>query len=90
MDLISREDAIEAIRAIKEIILINGEVINALYHVPTIESRAKGKWIKRHSYDRRDNLYACSECGRIINIICGAHLEDYPFCHCGADMRGEG
>lgn len=52
-------------------------------------SRPKGNWIKRNSYDRRDNFYACSECGRIINIICNAHLEDYPYCHCGADMRGE-
>ena len=49
----------------------------------------KGKWIKLDSYDRRDHFYACSECGRLINIICNAHLEDYPFCHCGADMRGE-
>lgn len=60
-----------------------------LDEMPTVESRQKGKWMKRDSYDRRDNFYVCSECGRIINIICNAHLEDYPFCHCGADMRGE-
>ena len=48
----------------------------------------KGKWIKIDSYDRRDHFYACSECGRLINTICNEHLEDYPFCHCGADMRG--
>ena len=58
--------------------------------LPSAESEPKkGKWIKRDSYDRRDNFYSCSICGRIINVICGAHLEDYPFCHCGADMRGE-
>ena len=53
------------------------------------QEHPKGKWIKIDSYDRRDHFYACSECGRLINIICNAHLEDYPFCHCGADMRGE-
>ena len=52
------------------------------------QEHPKGKWIKLDSYDRRDHFYACSECGRLINIICNAHLEDYPFCHCGADMRG--
>ena len=52
------------------------------------QEHPKGKWIKIDSYDRRDHFYACSECGRLINIICNAHLEDYPFCHCGADMRG--
>ena len=56
--------------------------------IPSAEPK-KGKWIKRDSYDRRDNFYSCSICGRMVNIICGAHLEDYPFCHCGADMRGE-
>ena len=78
------EDVLEAV--ISE---LDGTSLDGYKNAPTIEERKKGKWIKRDSYDRRDNFYACSECGRLINIICNAHLEDYPYCHCGADMRGE-
>lgn len=46
-----------------------------------------GEWIKDDCYDKRDNFYHCSECGRVINVIFGENLSDYPFCHCGADMR---
>lgn len=57
---------------------------------PTVEERPKGKWIECQSgYDQRDHFYKCSECGRFINLICGAKLEDFPYCHCGADMKGE-
>ena len=48
-----------------------------------------GHWIEdAGSYDLRDNFYYCSECHRIINLICGASLSEYPYCHCGAKMDG--
>ena len=50
---------------------------------------SEGTWIEDKGYDKRDHFYTCSECGRSINIICGESLADYPYCHCGADMRGE-
>ena len=97
-DCISRQEAIEALGEEPEVWNGTDEEIaarnqwradmEAIKAVLSAEPK-KGKWIKRDSYDRRDNFYSCSICGRMVNIICGAHLEDYPFCHCGADMRGE-
>ncbi len=53
---------------------------------PLTEEPPKGKWM-------RDGvgMFKCSECGR---RICTSVSEDnphndFPFCHCGADMRGE-
>lgn len=45
-----------------------------------------GQWIHQTGYDKRDNWYVCSECGRSINLIGGDRLENYPYCHCGAKM----
>lgn len=52
------------------------------------EERPQGEWIKNKGRDLRDNFYTCSICGRTINVICGETLANYPYCHCGADMRG--
>ncbi|MBO6215542.1 MAG: hypothetical protein J6N76_08400, partial [Lachnospiraceae bacterium] len=49
--------------------------------------RPTGKWLENKGKDLRDCFYTCSQCGRAINVICGETLADYPFCHCGADMR---
>ena len=57
---------------------------------PTIEpERPKGKWI---TYTKGSvvTAYKCSECGRTVRDDTGYDVaKDYPFCHCGADMRGE-
>lgn len=59
--------------------------------IPTIKAEEirYGEWIHNEGYDKRDNFYTCSLCGRTINIICGDRLENYPYCHCGAKMTGE-
>lgn len=64
--------------------------INAVEDAPTIvPERKKGRWIvKEKGY--KLTSYKCSECGRYITDDTGYDVkEDYPFCHCGADMRGE-
>ena len=51
--------------------------------------RKKGKWIEISSIS---HTYKCSECGRLlVNITDGKNnvVKNYPYCHCGADMRGE-
>ena len=55
--------------------------------------RPEGDWIKvkeeRMMVDMSGEIvtrYKCSECGRMIAIL-PSKLADYPFCHCGADMR---
>ena len=58
---------------------------------PVYPVRQKGKWILIDDIDDPDdqlNRHKCSECGRIIKVYKGETLADYPFCHCGADMRG--
>lgn len=48
-----------------------------------------GKWLLKD----RDGSWACwtcSECGRLVHLTDYKEnvQEEYPFCHCGADMRG--
>ena len=57
--------------------------------MPTIEERKKGKWLE---LTNTNHTYVCSVCGRmLVNITDGKNkvTKNYPFCHCGADMRGE-
>ena len=51
------------------------------------EPERTGKWIEFPNH----MAYKCSECGRIIQTTDGRRnvSKHYPFCHCGADMRGE-
>lgn len=58
------------------------------------EERPQGEWVKvkeeRMMVDMAGGLvtrYKCSECGRMIATL-PSKLENYPFCHCGAEMRG--
>ena len=58
--------------------------------------RPQGEWIKvkeeRMSIDMSGEIatrYKCSKCGRPITIL-PSKLADYPFCHCGAEMRKGG
>ena len=63
--------------------------------VNTIEERPTGHWIlmkenssvKMYRSGELISNYKCSMCGRCISTT-PSRLIDYPFCHCGADMRG--
>lgn len=47
--------------------------------------RPQGEWIKVRPF-----LHKCSICGRTLKDVFDDELaSDYPFCHCGADMRGK-
>jgi len=47
--------------------------------------RSHGEWIKDE-----ENVYHCSCCYRRVHKGSMEDMQiDYPFCHCGADMRGE-
>ena len=54
-------------------------------------TRQTGEWIKITKDGTVPVEYICSKCGRKI-FDNSAHIvpinEFYPFCHCGADMRG--
>ena len=59
-------------------------------HLPSAQpERKKGKWIEISS---TNHVYKCSECGRLlVNVTDGKNnvSKHYPYCHCGADMRGD-
>ena len=53
-------------------------------------TRPKGRWefYEESSDDNGMAYYKCSECGRLIHAEESGLLKNYPYCHCGADMRG--
>ena len=55
------------------------------------DKRPTGKWILIDDVDDpldQLNRYKCSECGRIIKIYDWQTFADYPYCQCGAKMKG--
>lgn len=51
--------------------------------------RIKGHWVEIAS---SNHTYKCSVCGRLlVNTTDGKNnvAKNYPYCHCGVDMRGE-
>lgn len=78
------EDITDPNQALVHITGIWAEIDNA----PTIEERKMGKWIIKNT-NSRVTTYKCSECGRIVRDDTGYDVsKDYPYCHCGSDMRG--
>lgn len=65
---------------------ISSEVITG--ELPSAQpERIKGHWIEIAS---SNHTYKCSVCGRLlVNITDGKNnvAKNYPYCHCGADMR---
>lgn len=54
---------------------------------PVQPERIKGHWIE---IALSNHTYKCSVCGRLlVNITDGKNnvAKNYPYCHCGADMR---
>lgn len=54
------------------------------------KERPTGEWEEiESSSDIGHRFYHCSVCNRFLDVMTadGETLEDYPFCHCGADMR---
>ena len=64
------------------------DILNGVKEQPTIEpERKKGKWIMKYKGSAVTS-YKCSECGRTVKDDTDYDVsKDYPFCHCGADMR---
>lgn len=95
-DMISRKAAIEALYSQREKsgnIWVRTAITNCVEAIeqlpPAQPERIKGRWIEIAS---SNHTYKCSECGRLlINITDGKNnvAKNYPYCHCGADMRGE-
>ena len=61
---------------------------------PTLEERKVGKWILNDNQGVQAvgyKTYHCSECNREISSKYHGKislLKEYPYCHCGAEMKG--
>lgn len=64
------------------------DVTELIDNAPTVEERLKGEWIERVEHRgcylgvKTVYSYTCPFCGV-------KEYEKHPFCHCGADMRGD-
>ena len=95
-DTISRAKAIEALdkrfdsipmEQTSEILMLRKDLREL---PPAQPERIKGHWIE---IALSNHTYKCSVCGRLlVNITDGKNnvAKNYPYCHCGADMRGGG
>ena len=72
------------IRPSKEAFKVALEALEALKQEP---AREHGEWM--FEYDNHiAKFYHCSVCGRKLTVLSGHDLSEFPYCHCGADMRG--
>lgn len=81
-DLISREALKEEFLKYKPYAV---DFLSLIDNAPTVEpDRPQGEWIV---YDRDEPIKfcKCSLCGRYEEII---NFKNYPYCHCGAVMKG--
>lgn len=54
-----------------------------------LEERPTGEWEKAINLCTDKVVFRCSACGRLVENCSRANLaEFYPYCNCGADMRG--
>ena len=89
-DTISRQAAIDAIMGEPTDAHYPSWYAERLEQLPSAQpERIKGHWVEIAS---SNHTYKCSVCGRLLaNITDGKNnvAKNYPYCHCGADMRGE-
>lgn len=72
----------------KYIVDIKGEIEGDYEIIGKYEERPQGEWVFQYRF-LDDNLYKCSNCGRLISIYYKGVLSDYKFCQeCGASMKG--
>ena len=51
-------------------------------------NRAHGRWEQVQRWATKAK-YRCSVCGREVMSAIKVNIEKYPYCHCGAKMRGD-
>ena len=89
MNLINRQDAIDALLEMLDVDYLDGyKYLEILKHLPSAER--KGKWIERDD-GWNGVYYVCSCCKETFTLIDGTPSENlYNYCpNCRADMRGE-
>jgi len=103
MELISREEAMQLLKEDyyasrsreederAEVCLLH---LIDISNLPAVEERKEGRWVRiTQDVGVGPHLYKCSECHRVIEyssseLSCLLEMK-FPYCHCGAKMRGE-
>ena len=47
----------------------------------------KGEWIRQITMYGYSHTCECSLCGRVIYAPTDEDVSDFPYCHCGAEMK---
>lgn len=101
MELISRDEAIIMLEDMEGrrdedgyIRIYKCDAIDNLRSLPAVEERKEGRWVRiTQDVGLKPHQYMCTECHRIIeyNSAESPSLLEirYPYCHCGAKMKGE-
>lgn len=95
-DTVSRKELVEWLEHIQP---KDGKELGVLFEVrehvkqmqPVTPAREHGEWMLEYDSPIA-TFYRCSVCGRKLTLLKGykhLNLNDYPYCHCGADMRKE-
>ena len=94
-ELISREEAIKAVKFYETFCDPYPRVIEALEELPSAQQERKtGRWVERNPQNSPDcRLIECSECGNAYIVGYNINYDDWidgrNFCmKCGADLRG--
>lgn len=73
-----------------EMLGIIKNVMPQIIEIAKENQRPQGKWIKLKASTIGHKSYCCSVCGAYLDTFEDENLkEDYPYCHCGAQMRGD-
>ena len=96
-DYISREDAVKALRTIKNCVKLFEDSIeecavtlDAIAKSADVRPVVRAHWTDHRTFEHNGEWY-CSACGKEITIYMGPNRDDrYSFCpNCGADLREE-
>ena len=79
--------------AIKDICLYMGQILSDEKFMEELKKSANkqdtAEWIRVRE-GIKVTEYKCSKCGRVVRDDTGYDVaEDYPYCHCGAKMKGD-
>lgn len=86
-DTIYREDAINVLLRMNGIKIDKALAIGEIRSISSAD-RPQGEWIEIGTFS---HSYKCSVCGRtLFNTTVGKNhvAKYYPYCHCGARMKG--
>jgi len=89
--MLSNPSLFSQIIALKSFQIVGVDCADEWRNAEYVEPHKRGKWISHMKlYGCESHSYQCSVCGRSIKVDpLTEELTDYPYCHCGAKMKGD-